>query len=230
MSWGSLRWSDLGLMNYRECLALQRSIARSVTMGTAQHTLLSVEHPPCYTRGRRSNGEELPHGETWYERRGIEVIDCDRGGQVTYHGPGQLVFYPILNLGKTGLDTRRYVRLLEGVIKDVLSQLGIVAGTVEGLTGVWTRGQKIASIGIHVARQVTTHGFAINANNDVEPFQWIVPCGIEGCEVTSIAQEMGIRVDRDQIATSTAKALASALGLELVPARAHLPSQGRLAA
>src|SRR5213596_2840973 len=128
-------------------------------------------------------------GEDWYRMQGIEVLDTDRGGRVTYHGPGQLVGYPIVSLRPYGDDVHEYVRRLERVVIDSLAAVGIEAGPVEGLTGVWTNGRKIASIGVHVSRGVTTHGFAVNVNNDLQPFEWIVPCGLEGVRMTSVIAE-----------------------------------------
>ena len=174
--------------------------------------LLLLEHPPVYTRGRRSSAEELPMGAEWYERQGIEVRDTDRGGRVTYHGPGQLVAYPIVSLRPYGDDLHEYVRRLERVMIEALAEHGVPAGPIAGLTGVWTqtagRGaadvqmadgpgpstpaeRKIGSIGVHVSRGVTTHGLAVNVDNDLQPFEWIVPCGIEGVAMTSLARELG---------------------------------------
>ena len=156
--------------------------------------LLLLEHPPVYTRGRRSKPEELPMGAEWYEAQGIEVRDTDRGGRVTYHGPGQLVAYPIVSPAR--LRRRRpRVRAAAGAeMIGALAEHGVERRTIEGLTGVWTDGRaspgsggdpggearKIGSIGVHVSRGVTTHGLAVNVNNDLQPFEWVVPCGIEG--------------------------------------------------
>jgi len=190
----------LGVVPYLEAWELQKELAEQRRRNEVPDVLLLLEHPPTYTRGRRSKPEELPMGTEWYEAQGIEVHDTDRGGLVTYHGPGQLVAYPIVHLGACGNDVHAYVRGLEQVIIGGLNEVGVPAQTIDGLTGVWTLGdppptlsaspaRKIASIGLHVSRGVTTHGLAINVSNDLQPFEWIVPCGIEGVKVTSVSQE-----------------------------------------
>lgn len=192
----------LGIVPYLEAWELQKELAEQRRRGEIPDVLLLLEHPPTYTRGRRSKPEELPMGIDWYEAQGIEVHDTDRGGLVTYHGPGQLVAYPIVDLGNYEDDVHAYVRGLEKVIIGALGEAGVAAQTIDGLTGVWTEGEKpptlsltparkIASIGLHVSRGITTHGLAINVNNDLQPFEWIVPCGIEGAALTSLTRETG---------------------------------------
>ncbi len=181
----------------------QRWLLEARQEGEVPDVLLLLEHPPVYTRGRRSSPEELPMAPQWYEAQGIEVHDTDRGGRVTYHGPGQLVAYPIVSLKPYGDDVHEYVRRLERVAIAANADHGVETETIEGLTGIWTKGtapgsrgggdeaRKIGSIGVHVSRGVTTHGLAVNVNNDLQPFEWIVPCGIEGCRVTSLGRELG---------------------------------------
>ena len=170
-----------------------------VSPGRVPDVLLLLEHPPVYTRGRRTTADELPMGEDWYRAQGIEVTDTDRGGRVTYHGPGQLVGYPVVSLRPYRDDVHDYIRRMERMIIASLGRHGVEADLVEGLTGVWTPEQrKIASIGVHVSRGVTTHGFAINVNNDLQPFGWIVPCGIDHCQMTSLARERGHEVGMDE--------------------------------
>ena len=149
--------------------------------------MLLLEHPPVYTRGRRSDAGELPMGEDWYRSQGIDVVKTDRGGKLTYHGPGQLVGYPIMRIE----DVVAYLRTMEEAIVAALAEEGIAAGPREGLTGVWVEDRKIGSIGVHVSRGVTTHGFAINVDNDLQPFEWVVPCGLEGVRMTSVTKETG---------------------------------------
>ncbi len=180
-----------GTVPYEEARGLQRRLAERRQRGEVPDLLLLLEHPPVYTRGRRCRAEELPMGVEWYEAQGIEVRDTDRGGLVTYHGPGQLVAYPIVDLRAYGDDVHRYVRCLERVMVEALGEAGVQAETIEGLTGVWVGRRKIGSIGLHVSRGVTTHGLAINVNNDLQPFEWIVPCGIEGVAMTSLTRELG---------------------------------------
>jgi lipoyl(octanoyl) transferase len=180
-----------GIVPYEEARELQRRLAARRQRDELPDVLLLLEHPPVYTRGRRSGPEELPMGVEWYEAQGIEVRDTDRGGLVTYHGPGQLVAYPIVDLGVYGDDVHRYVRGLEQAMIEALGDAGVPAQTIEGLTGVWVGQRKIGSIGLHVSRGVTTHGLAINVNNDLQPFEWIVPCGIEGVAMTSLSRELG---------------------------------------
>jgi lipoyl(octanoyl) transferase len=198
----------LGLVPYVEAWELQKQLADQRRRNEIPDTLLLLEHPPTYTRGRRSKPEELPMGVDWYEAQGIEVHDTDRGGLVTYHGPGQLVAYPIVDLAGYDNDVHAYVRGLEQVIIGALGEAGVPAQTIDGLTGVWTEGdppptvssnaaRKIASIGLHVSRGITTHGLAINVNNDLQPFEWIVPCGIEGVTICSLAQELNAEHKRD---------------------------------
>jgi len=195
-----------GIVPYEEARELQRRFEAQRQREEVPDVLLLLEHPPVYTRGRRSRPEELPMGAEWYEAQGIEVRDTDRGGLVTYHGPGQLVAYPIVDLGPYGDDVHRYVRGLERVMIETLGSYGVGTQTIEGLTGVWTEGEppptvarkrarKIGSIGLHVSRGVTTHGLAINVNNDLQPFEWIVPCGIEGVAMASLSRELGAEQD-----------------------------------
>jgi lipoyl(octanoyl) transferase len=180
-----------GRLPYREALALQKRLEAARQQDRIPDVLLLLEHPPVYTRGRRSTPEELPMGEDWYRAQGIEVLDTDRGGRLTYHGPGQLVGYPIMSLRPYRDDVHDYIRRMERVVVSVLASYGIEAGPVEGLTGVWSSTRrKIGSIGVHVSRGVTTHGFAVNVNNDLQPFEWIVPCGIDHCRMTSVAREL----------------------------------------
>ena len=181
---------NVGQIDYRSALALQNRLRAAREQELIPDTLLLLEHnPPVYTRGRRSTAEELNMGEAFYAAKGIEIIETNRGGKVTYHGPGQLVGYPIVRVG----DVVAYVRLLEQALVGALAELGIDARvrTEEGpaYTGVWVQERKIASIGVHVARGVTTHGFAINVDNDLTPFTWIVACGLPSVTMTSIAAE-----------------------------------------
>ena len=180
---------QLGVVDYRTALELQERIRTARQAGAVPDVMLVLEHWPVYTRGRRSSAGELPMGEDWYEAQGIEIVDVDRGGKVTYHGPGQLVGYPIIEVD----DVVAYVRLLERAIVAALAEEAIDARArpADGpdYTGVWVGERKIASIGVHVARGVTTHGWAINVENDLQPFSWIVPCGLDGVRMTSLIKE-----------------------------------------
>jgi len=185
-----------GLVPYAEALDLQKALERARQAGSVEDVLLLLEHPPVYTRGRRSQSLELPMGEEWYRAQGIDIVDTDRGGRVTYHGPGQLVGYPIMSLKPYRDDIHEYIRRMESAIIAALADVGIAAGPIDGLTGVWTHEpRKIASIGVHVSRGVTTHGFAINVNNDLQPFEWIVPCGMENVRMTSVTRELHAQFD-----------------------------------
>ncbi|HEX6115468.1 MAG TPA: lipoyl(octanoyl) transferase LipB [Solirubrobacterales bacterium] len=195
----------LGVVPYEEARATQKRLEAARQAGEAPDALLLLEHPPVYTKGRRSTPDELPMGEDWYRMQGIEVAETDRGGRVTYHGIGQIVAYPIVSLRAYGDDVHLYVRNLERVMIDALAEHGVEAGLREGLTGVWVGERKIGSIGVHVNRGVTTHGLAVNVNNDLQPFEWIVPCGIEACKVTSLAREHGAEQDFDAFAATIAE-------------------------
>jgi lipoyl(octanoyl) transferase len=198
-----------GLVPYDDALRAQGLLAAARLAGDVPDVLLLLEHPPVYTKGRRSTAGELPMGEDWYRMQGIDVRETDRGGRVTYHGPGQLVGYPIVDLRAMGDDVHLYVRRMERVVIGALAERSIKAEAVDGLTGIWTpQRRKIGSIGVHVHRGVTTHGFAVNVNNDLQPFEWIVPCGIEGCQVTSLTRELGVEEDLGEFATTIASRFA----------------------
>jgi lipoyl(octanoyl) transferase len=181
--------SHLGTVPYRDALAMQLDIAARRQAGELPDTLLLLEHPPVYTRGRRSRPGELTLGEDFYRARGIEVVPTDRGGRVTYHGPGQLVGYPIM--GAT--DVIVHLRTIEDALVAALAEEGIEAHSrpQDGpdYTGVWVGDRKIASLGVHVSRGISTHGFAINVENDLRPFTWVVACGLPDVAMTSIAAE-----------------------------------------
>lgn len=181
------------LVNYRECLDLQREVHREVVAGTRGNTVLLVEHDPVYTAGRRTEKHEYP----W---DGTEVVPIGRGGKLTYHGPGMLVGYPIVRL-PIPLDVVRFVRVLEEVIVAVVRDFGVPATTVAGRSGAWVladeRGpdRKISAIGVQVSKRATMHGFALNCSNDLRPFGKIIPCGITDAGVTSLSAETGNRID-----------------------------------
>ena len=202
---------ELGRLDYREANELQERVRDAREAGLIGDTLLLLEHDPVYTRGRRSSPEEFPQEAAWYAERGIEIIDVDRGGRVTYHAPGQLVGYPIV---KTA-DVVAHVRSLERVIITALASVGVDARARvdEGsdFTGVWVEDRKIASIGVHLRRSITTHGFAINVDMDLEPWQWIVPCGLQA-PITSVAAETGAAVDADAFAAELSRLWAAELG------------------
>ncbi|HTR73886.1 MAG TPA: lipoyl(octanoyl) transferase LipB [Solirubrobacterales bacterium] len=230
-----------GTVPYREAWDMQLRLAERRGAGEIPDVLMLLEHPPVYSRGRRTRPEELPMGDAWYEAQGIEVLDTDRGGLVTYHGPRQLVAYPIIDLAPLGGDVHAYVRGLERVMIGSLAEHGVGAQTIAGLTGVWTDGpapvpglagaaRKIGSIGVHVSRGITTHGLAVNVDNDLQPFEWVVPCGIEGVAMTSIAREGGREPSVEAYGTTVARHFAEVfdraaraadigeLGLETAPA------------
>ena len=239
-----------GLVPYEAALAVQQELEGRRQRGEIGDVLLLLEHPSVYTRGRRRTADELPMGVEWYEQQGIEVLDTDRGGRVTYHGPGQLVAYPIVSLAPYDDDVHAYVRRLERVMIGALAEHGVQAGLIAGQTGVWvgrpddgvnsgpaagpsTLGaRKIGSIGIHVSRGVTTHGLAVNVNNDLQPFEWVVPCGIDACAVTSLSREHGAEQDLDAFADTVAARYAEVferqpLATEPGALGLHLP-EGRL--
>jgi lipoate-protein ligase B len=215
-----------GLVGYEEARRAQKTLEAARQAGEVPDVLVALEHPPVYTKGRRATDDELPMGEDWYRAQGIEVVDTDRGGRVTYHGPGQLVVYPIVSLRELGTpdDVHAFVAAMERAMIAALGDWGVEAGVFEGLTGVWVGSgpppagdaRKIGSIGIHVNRGVTTHGLAINVNNDLQPFEWIVPCGIEAVRMTSLCRELGAEQDLDAFASSVAERLSEAYEREPV--------------
>ena len=192
----ALRVDDLGLRPYAEALEIQRELRRQRIAGEiAEDVLLLVEHPPVVTLGRGTRATSLLLSPEELTRRGVEVFEVERGGDVTFHGPGQLVGYPILDLRRHREDLHWYLRSLEDVLIQALGRLEIEADRSPGRTGVWTAGRKIASIGIHVKQWVTLHGFALNVTTNLDPFDLIVPCGIQQVVMTSVAEEL-LRTDR----------------------------------
>jgi lipoyl(octanoyl) transferase len=203
---------DLGVVEYREAWDLQRSLAADVAAGTRPDTILFLEHPPTITLGRRSEPGEL-HLPADVD---VAIVEVDRGGKSTYHAPGQLVCYPILDLGHHGRDVKRYVRELEAALAKTLAAFSLEATTFEGLTGLWLDRppRKIASIGIHIHKWVTTHGYALNVDLDPAPFtQWITACGLDGYAFTTMAQELGRAVSVDEVRPAAAQALTDVLGV-----------------
>jgi lipoyl(octanoyl) transferase len=202
----------LGTVEYSSALSLQERVRVARQHDELPDVMLILEHWPVYTRGRRSAPGELPMDEDWYAMQGIDTVQTDRGGKVTYHGPGQLVGYPIVRVD----DVLEYVCTLERGLVAALAEEGITARgrTDDGrdFTGVWVGERKIASIGVHLSRSVTMHGFAINVENDLEPFSWIVPCGLDGVRMTSLIKETGgfagqMRCFRKRVAFQVAEAL-----------------------
>lgn len=214
---------DLGHRGYAEVLDLQRRLRLERLDGTAPHDmLLLVEHDPVYTLGRGTRATSLPLSDEALRARGATVIEVERGGDVTWHGPGQLVGYPIIHLSHHREDLHWYLRALEQVLIDALGAVGISAERNPGKTGVWTGGRKIASIGIHVRQWVTLHGFAVNVDPDLRWFDAIVPCGIHGVEMTSVAQVLGASADDgalpDLMRTAVVRAFGSVFACDPVSA------------
>ncbi len=209
---------NLGLVPYGEAWSLQRAVAEAVAQGAIPDTVLLLEHPPVVTLGRRTEEGELhiPEGAD------VEIVETDRGGKSTYHGPGQLVCYPIFDLNRHGLDVKKYCRDLEEALIRTLAPLGLEATGIEGLTGIWLERppRKIASIGVHISKWITTHGYALNVDLDPAPFtDWITACGIEDAQFTTIARELERPVSVDEVRPHAAAALEEVfdLGFEELP-------------
>ena len=209
----TLEIHDLGRLRYAEALALQQDAVARRKQGLISDQLLFVEHPHVITLGRNGNRENLLAHEDLLQRAGIEFHSTNRGGDITYHGPGQVVGYPILDLREWKRDVVAYVRAIERVIIDALAEFGIQAGLQPGMTGVWVDGKKVAGIGVHISRWVTSHGFALNHTTDLSYFQYIVPCGLTK-PVTSI-QELGVTVGREEVLAALSRSFAQNFGYEL---------------
>lgn len=186
-------------MPYGEAWDLQYRLHTLRREGKLEDTLLLLEHPHTYTLGKTADRANLIGSDQYLEANGIKVFEIDRGGDITYHGPGQLVGYPIIDLQKWKPDSHLYLRTLEEMMIDVLSEYGIIAGRKEGFTGVWISEEKIAAIGIKISRWITMHGFAFNINTDLNLFSGIIPCGIKDKEVTSLSKILGREIDMNEI-------------------------------
>jgi lipoyl(octanoyl) transferase len=211
---------ELGVVPYQEAWDLQRALAGAVSQGAIPDVAVFLQHPPVVTLGRRTDSNELhvPDGTE------VDVVETDRGGKSTYHGPGQLVCYPIFDLNRHGKDVKKYVRDLEEAVIRTLQPLGLQATHIEGLTGVWLESppRKIASIGVHISRWVTTHGYALNVDLDAAPFtEWITACGLEDASFTTIARELAQTVTVDEVRPFARDALADVfdLSFEELPAK-----------
>jgi lipoyl(octanoyl) transferase len=211
----------LGRVPYEEAWDLQRSLAAAVSQGAIPDTVLLLEHPPVITLGRRTDEDELhvPDGAD------VEIVETDRGGKSTYHGPGQLVCYPIFDLTRHGQDVKRYCRDLEEALIRTLDAVEVEATRIDGLTGIWVEDavpRKIASIGVHITKWVTTHGYALNVDLDTAPLtQWITACGLTDASFTTIASELGRPLTVDEVRPHAAKALEEVFDLAL----ADLPAE-----
>jgi lipoyl(octanoyl) transferase len=210
---------DLGLIGYAEAYALQKRIVAARKAEAIEDVLLLCEHPHVITQGRNGKREHLLVTENVLRQKGVEFYETSRGGDITYHGPGQIVGYPILNLGAIRRDVVWYVRTLEEAMIRATAEFGITAERVAGKTGIWVRAgnteEKLAAIGVHISRWVTSHGFAYNVSTDLRNFDLIVPCGIADRKATSLEKLLARNVEQTEVAPRIAKHLGELLGLEI---------------
>jgi lipoyl(octanoyl) transferase len=210
---------DLGLIPYAEAYALQKRIVAARKLGAIEDVLLLCEHPHVITQGRNGKAEHLLASEHVLRQKGVEFFETSRGGDVTYHGPGQIVAYPILNLGAIRRDVVWYVRMLEETMIRATAEFGIVAEREAGKTGIWfsegKTSEKLGAIGVHISRWVTSHGLAYNVSTDLRYFDLIVPCGIADRRATSLEKLLGQRVDVSEVNPKLARHLGDVFGLEL---------------
>jgi len=206
---------QLGTVDYAESLALQHERVAQRKTGSIPDTLLLLEHPHVYTLGRNAHRENVLVTPAFLKSRGADVFETDRGGDVTYHGPGQLVGYPILDLTQHRRDIAWFMRSLEEVFIRVAVDYGLEAGRVAGATGVWVGNEKLVAMGVHISRWVTSHGFAFNVNTDLRYFDWIVPCGLRDKGVTSIERLLGRRADVSEAAERVIERFGGVFGFEI---------------
>jgi lipoyl(octanoyl) transferase len=207
---------QLGLLSYADGLRLQRELVAQRKAGTVPDTLLLLEHPHVYTLGRNAKKENLLISAAQLVARGAQVFEIDRGGDVTYHGPGQLVGYPIVDLAQHRRDIAWYMRCLEEVFIAVAGEYGIEAGRLAGAPGVWVGNDKLVALGVHISRWVTSHGFAFNVNTDLRYFDGIVPCGLRDKGVTSLQKLLGRRVEMEEVAEKVVQHFGRVFALEIV--------------
>ncbi|HEV8241733.1 MAG TPA: lipoyl(octanoyl) transferase LipB [Thermoanaerobaculia bacterium] len=214
-----VEWCFLGSVPYDDGVRLQEKVRRALKDGEGPERLLLLEHPPVFTLGRNAGDGEITADAEWLAQRGIAVHESDRGGQATYHGPGQLVGYPILNLSPDRRDVRRYVADLCEVLVRTLAELGVEAAPRPSPhVGVWVGEEKIVSLGVHLSRWITTHGFALNVTTDVSAFGGIVPCGLPGISLTSIARLTGVAWTVEEVARRLVPHFADVFERELIEA------------
>ena len=210
---------DLGLIGYADAYALQKRVVAARKAGAIEDVVLFCEHPHVITLGRSGKRENLLASEHVLKQKGVEFHASDRGGDITYHGPGQIVGYPILNLGAIRRDVVWYVRTLEEAMIRATAEFGIISNRVAGKTGIWVgsggKEEKLAAIGVHISRWVTSHGFAYNVSTDLRNFELIVPCGIADCKATSLEKLLGRRVEQKEVAPRIAKQLGELFGPEM---------------
>src|SRR5208337_2234917 len=222
---------QLGLVSYEDGLRLQSELVAERKTGTIPDTLVLLEHPHVYTLGRNAKTENLLISAEQLAARGAQVFEIDRGGDVTYHGPGQLVGYPILDLANHRRDIAWYMRCLEEVLIEVAGDYGIQAGRLAGAPGVWVGNDKLVAMGVHISRWVTSHGFAFNVNTDLRYFDWIVPCGLRDRGVTSLQKLLGRRVEMDEVVERVARQFGRVFEVEMVEVAAApagvIPSAAR---
>ena len=211
-----LHVEQLGLVDYAAALELQRERVAQRKAGAIPDTLLLLEHPHVYTLGRNARQENMLVSAEWLASRGAQVFHTDRGGDVTYHGPGQLVGYPILDLTQHRRDISWYMRSLEEVFIRTARDFGIEAGRSQGAAGVWVGNDKLAAMGVHLSRWVTSHGFALNVNTDLRYFEWIVPCGLQGKGVTSLAKLLGHAVEMEEVVERVVEHFGAVFEVEVV--------------
>jgi lipoyl(octanoyl) transferase len=223
-----LHWDYLGRIPYAEAVELQLAARTALKSGEGPERLLLLEHPHVYTLGRNASGEDVRASPEWLRARGVEVAECDRGGQVTYHGPGQLVGYPVVNLSPDRRDVRRYVRDLQEVLVRTLADYGVTAEPRDGqaFVGVWAGEEKIASIGVHLSRWITTHGFALNVSTDLSYFSGIIPCGLQQVRMTSIERLTGRCPTLPEVAEVCAGHFGEVFDRELVASPLRLQAAG----
>src|SRR3954449_770427 len=217
-----LHWSWLGRVPYAEAEEMQHAARAALKAGEGPERFLLLEHPHVYTLGRNASEGDVLASPEQLAARGVEIAECDRGGQVTYHGPGQLVGYPIVNLSPDRRDIRRYVRDLQEVLVRTLAEYGVAArpGEEQAFIGVWAGEAKIASIGVHLSRWITTHGFALNVSTDLSYFTGIIPCGLQQVSMTSIERLAGRAPSLPEIAAVCARHFGEVFDRELVAAAA----------
>jgi lipoyl(octanoyl) transferase len=213
---------ELGLIGYSDAWALQKRLVSTRKANAVEDVLLLCEHPHVITLGRNGKREHLLASEHVLKQKGIELHATDRGGDITYHGPGQIIGYPILNLGAIRRDVVWYVRMLEEAMIRATAEFGVSAGRLEGKTGIWVRTatteEKLAAIGVHISRWVTSHGFAFNVSTDLRFFDLIVPCGIADRQATSLEKILGRSFERKEVAPQLVKHFGEVFGLEMTQA------------